>query len=400
MRLALAILGLCLPLAAQLTTPSTTLAQAVNPGIDTPWCVASSAGIVLPSIMGQGSILFIDKEAAQVTRSAVTPNCYNVKRGQLGTSGSVSHSVGRTVWIGTAATGTGDNEHPFTGTFATFAPSGSCTAGLQYSLPVIVIGIPSQAATELLWYCSQGQWSNTVNLNLLGSLTTVGTITAGGSVTSGPSGNGGIRLPSVGGNTVAIVGTATQQGATYNPSNWGNAGTFTLPTVLSAQHNSADTLTAATINTTETAFATAFTFQAGFFADKTVAQISMLFEETTSGTPVTQRIRIRLGGLTGTVLYDTAVGVTPGVNLATRGIPVVVTLMGTAAAGAAVPIETAVGGEPPTPTTPFSVANTIAQGVNVATNASQQFVVTMTYSGNTAGNSVTLRQMIVTQLQN
>lgn len=125
----------------QLTTTSTTLSAAVSAGTTSEWCIASATGVSVPSIGQNGTILFTDKEAAQVTAAGSSSTCFRVKRGQLGTSAQAAHATGTAVWVGNAATSTGDPSRPFSGgPFITTAPSGSCDATAQYTLPLIVTG--------------------------------------------------------------------------------------------------------------------------------------------------------------------------------------------------------------------------------------------------------------------
>lgn len=144
-------------------TTKTTLSSAIVANSTTQWCVASSTGIVLPSLAGNtvGSYLVTDKEAAQVIGAGASTTCFVVKRGQLGSSSSVSHISGRTVWVGNVATGSGDNSRPFSGgAIAPTPPSGGCTASAQYSLPVIYIP-PNTALTQdaVKFYCFANVWT-------------------------------------------------------------------------------------------------------------------------------------------------------------------------------------------------------------------------------------------------
>jgi hypothetical protein len=132
----------------QLSTTNTTLTAAVAGGTGfnnapVQWCLASAAGVVLPSLASatSGSILLADREAVQVLSQGATSLCYNVQRGVLGTSGNASHSAGTTVWVGSQAIGNGDISRPFAGgVFTAGWPSGSCVRSAQYSLPLIFTG--------------------------------------------------------------------------------------------------------------------------------------------------------------------------------------------------------------------------------------------------------------------
>lgn len=142
-------------------TTNTTLSAAIVANTTTQWCVASATGIVLPSLASNttGSYLFVDKEAVQVTSQGTSSTCYNVKRGQLGTSANYSHASSAAVWVGNVATGTGDNSHPFSGGVLTpNVPDGTCTASAQYSLPLIIYGPPNAYASGARAYCTGGNW--------------------------------------------------------------------------------------------------------------------------------------------------------------------------------------------------------------------------------------------------
>lgn len=123
----------------QQTTTSTTLSTALTSTTNAEWCIGSATGVQLPSASLNASYLFVDREAAQITSQGSTSTCYKVKRAQLGTS-QQAHAATSKVWVGAAATGTGDSSRPFTGAFVSSLPSGSCTATAQYTLPIIYTG--------------------------------------------------------------------------------------------------------------------------------------------------------------------------------------------------------------------------------------------------------------------
>jgi len=164
-----------------------------------------------------------------------------------------------------------------------------------------------------------------------------------------------------------------------------------------------DTLTAATIGTTETGFATVYPIPANWFSQNRLVRVTWAFDETTSATPVSQAIKVRLGasascsgaGCTGTTVFAQSTPTTPSANLAARGVIFQCWFQGTGAPGASVNLRTICGGPGLSPTTPFGVANTNTTLTAVATNAQQNIVVTMTYGGSTAGNQVTMTLMNV-----
>ena len=165
LKLSILILAFQFCALAQLTTTQTTLSTAIAANTTTQWCIASATGVVLPGLSSNssGSILMVDREAVQITSQGSTATCYNVKRGQLGTSASYSHASGARVWVGTAATGSGDNSRPFTGgPFISVIPTGSCTSTLQYTLPVIVTGIQGGASALVAgdpYTCFESMWT-------------------------------------------------------------------------------------------------------------------------------------------------------------------------------------------------------------------------------------------------
>lgn len=143
---------------AQLATTNTTLSAAISSNTTTEWCIASAAGVVLPSLSGatSGSLLYVDQEAAQILSQGSSTTCYRVRRGSLGTSANWSHASGATVYVGAAATGTGDTSRPFSsGPFIQVNPQGSCTATAQYVLPVI------NTNTGVQYNCVGSVWVST-----------------------------------------------------------------------------------------------------------------------------------------------------------------------------------------------------------------------------------------------
>lgn len=148
------------PAFAQLATTSTTTSAAIAAGSN-PYqvCVVSATNINAPTVANTGTYLFIDKEGFQVTGVGTSTTCFKVKRGQFGTL-AAGHASGANVWVGNAATGTGDSSRPFTGVFTPLAPTGTCVATTQYSLPVIVTGVnPNHQDSGVAWYCLAGVWS-------------------------------------------------------------------------------------------------------------------------------------------------------------------------------------------------------------------------------------------------
>lgn len=175
----------------------------------------------------------------------------------------------------------------------------------------------------------------------------------------------------------------------------GGSGALTgkIPRVLSVQLGSSDTVTASVVSTTETDFATVFSLPANFYAaaGKTIVILAE-FQYTSSSSPPTLQLRQKYGA---TVVFST-VGLLPAASQTNRGMGFFLTATAAAAPGASVNIETGIpsmffysnanGGN----ATPQPIANA-TNGALVATWSAQ-------YSANTAGNSVTLRKLIVVEL--
>ncbi len=206
------------------------------------------------------------------------------------------------------------------------------------------------------------------------------------------AGPAAIDLPTgSGANTVSVVPTTSGATGTHKlPNTFG-----TIAITKAVGFSTTDTLTAATIDIVETAFASTYTIPANYFVAGRVLKATFVWEATTSGGAPTQRLKMKLGS---TIMYDSTV-VTVTNNQTTRGQVSVLYLQGTAAAGASVSVEA--GWQPcgATPIQPGVAGNTIAQGVAVATNAQQILSATLQYSANTAGNTLTLRQLIVESLE-
>lgn len=159
-----------------------------------------------------------------------------------------------------------------------------------------------------------------------------------------------------------------------------------LRTNQDAQTNAADTL--ANGVTTEQNFATTYTLPASYFATNKTVRVTAVFSTTAGAAPVTQTIRLKLGAV---LVYSQSAVVTPTASV-TRGFSRQWYIQGTAAAGAAVGVET--GG--PVGDLPTAVtANATAQPVTVATNAAQAVTVSVTFGATGGLDSVTLRQLIV-----
>jgi hypothetical protein len=177
----------------------------------------------------------------------------------------------------------------------------------------------------------------------------------------------------------------------------GGAGALTgsFPRVLSLQFSSSDSIVDDTVGSTETAFVTTFTIPANYLIANKALRVTAVLEMQTGASPPTLQFRLRLGGVSGTLLYSQASTITPTAS-ATRGISLSWIITGTAAPGASVNVET---GLLAWVTAGNAVQNATAQPVAVATNAAQAITVTAQWSGNVANtHSVLLRQLLVEEL--
>lgn len=150
------------PVQAQATTTSTTASAAIggaSAGNPPQVCIVSATGVVVPSVTASGTYFGVDQEAMQVMSAGSTSTCFNVRRGTLGTA-VASHLSGATVWVGNAATSTGDSSRPFTGgPFITNPPFGSCVAANQFILPLILYGNSNQVGNGRIYTCTaSGYW--------------------------------------------------------------------------------------------------------------------------------------------------------------------------------------------------------------------------------------------------
>lgn len=164
-----------------------------------------------------------------------------------------------------------------------------------------------------------------------------------------------------------------------------------VPTPPYVYQSNTDLLSAPTITTVETAFAGTYTIPTPKLATNKLYAVTFVIEMTTSATPATQRMKIKLGG---TIVWDST-AITPTINCVTRSVSATFYIMGTAAVGASVNVQ--VGGPSSTlsPTSPFGVGNTINQPIALATNGDLAITLTLQFGAATAGNSISLMQMLV-----
>lgn len=171
------------------------------------------------------------------------------------------------------------------------------------------------------------------------------------------------------------------------------ARTLNVPAV-----NLSDTLSAATIGTTETAFATGQLLAANYLIPRKAVLVTVTGQMTNSGTPPTLVLRLRLtkAGPTSVNLWESG-AVAPVANLTDDGWGWSWLLQPTAAPGSAVSV---VCGSPNSPHFGSgNYQNKIAQPVTVDTASAQTIQVTAQYSANTAGNSITLLQMLIQEFR-
>lgn len=163
-----------------------------------------------------------------------------------------------------------------------------------------------------------------------------------------------------------------------------------LPRLLSSQVASADSLVAATIGTTETAFATLYNVPADFFSAAKQLQLVVAGKCTTSAGAPNVTIRIRYGGVAGTVLYTSN---TTSISSQTNvgwGMDCTIANIGASSSSASLythntaAAPTGAGAAPPT-------NNKTDQPVTAGTTSAKDLVVTLQFSANTAGNTWSLQ---------
>ncbi len=183
----------------------------------------------------------------------------------------------------------------------------------------------------------------------------------------------------------------------------GGNGTITgrFPRVLYVSHSTTDTLTAATITTTETQFGTTFQIPANYIIADKVLRVSFLLMRTTSAaTAPTHTYKLRLGavGIGGTLVYSSITAFAPGNSLTNKTAGFTFLIAGTAAASGSAPIIVSLIGALGASATSGIADNFVDNPVNVATNGALNINLTQTYGASTAGNTVTCVSMIVEEL--
>lgn len=183
------------------------------------------------------------------------------------------------------------------------------------------------------------------------------------------------------------------------------------------------TVSAATVSTTETLLtpASTVTFDPNTVVVGDVLRVAFYGRWTSSGTPPTIRLRVRWGGLAGTVLADTST-MSPFVSV-TDGwwkVEGLITVRSVGAAGTLWPMFDFTGPvdvglviagilaldgscspspwvKPMAASSPAELIGTTA-AVTVDTTTSKDLALTVLYSANTAANTITLDQVLVTKV--
>lgn len=215
-----------------------------------------------------------------------------------------------------------------------------------------------------------------------------------------------IRTDAVVANNIQIVGTSSQTIGgfasdwllTQNTSlrlisdgaNWQLLSATRAPYLLTS---TTDTLTAATINTTETAFAGSFIFPANYFESGRLIRVTNNLQNTSSAAPVTINVRSRFQKAGPTNVTFVTGGVqTPGANQTNRGNGFMFNLSSITALSSTASMETGFSGGN---LVPAPQTNTTAQAVTFDATAAQTLQTTVQFGTNTAGNSITLRKLVI-----
>lgn len=142
----------------------------------------------------------------------------------------------------------------------------------------------------------------------------------------------------------------------------------------------------------ETNFALNWSMPANFLFTNKGIQVCAVLQETTSGTAPTLTIRFKAGATNLVV----APAISPGNNLASRGLSFCYILQGTAAAGASVNTESGYVGVVPVNASGYT--NNVAQPVALATNGALTIQISAQWSAATSGNTIRLQQFYVMEM--
>ncbi len=200
-----------------------------------------------------------------------------------------------------------------------------------------------------------------------------------------------LKIPTSAGAAPSASGQCAVDSTRGTEKCWDNLLATSTPrvTVPSTQLGSSDTVTCSTVNTTPTLFATTYTIPANTLIANKSLRVSAGF--TIVGTAaLTYVFKIKLGTV---AIFATGAATDPNGTVPNGATWVI---QGTAAAGASVNVDTMKTGNGSA--VPFNSSDSLAQPVLIATNAQQVLAFELTCSGNTAGQSMTLRQLIVESL--
>jgi hypothetical protein len=202
-----------------------------------------------------------------------------------------------------------------------------------------------------------------------------------------------------------IIGTGTNPKTTLTLAHSGTSGavemslpasvirtpTATIARVLFSAFSSTDTVSCPSNVTT--AFATSYTLPANALTANKLLRVTIGAALTSSASPPSMAFKLYIGG---TQVYAATPG-SPNASLAGVTGGTTFLIQGTAAVGASVGVYTSplsYAAEVSNHGTPFN-AGTIAQPVNLATNGALVIQPEFFCSASTAGNSLTLNQMVV-----
>ena len=160
---------------------------------------------------------------------------------------------------------------------------------------------------------------------------------------------------------------------------------------LSVQRSATDTLDAAVIGTTETNFATNFSMRENSLIVGKQYRLTIAWQNTTSASPPTTQIRVKLG----TVVLFSSIANAQTANLTNVGITnswifqaVTTGVTGTIEASAAIGSVQGAG----------LLRNSTAQPVTVDTTIASTLQFSLQYGSGTAGNTQTLRQFLLEEV--
>lgn len=168
--------------------------------------------------------------------------------------------------------------------------------------------------------------------------------------------------------------------------------THTLVQGVSSQQGTTDTITASVVNTTETAFAMSVTIKANSLIANKAYRLTYGLQHIASGTPVTMLLKLHQTNTAGATLWANPSAWTPNASL-TSYVGMTFLISGTAAVGASVNVITTCNAQSGN----IGGRSSVGQ-VSLATNADIVLILSGTYSGNTAGNSITLLQAVLEEI--